>query len=282
MHSSHGQTDDSRTDHDQTDHGRTEHNLTDRTVQANSFGAAAAAYERGRPEYPAAALDWLLAVAPEGRTAPRDVVDLGAGTGKLTRSLCARGLAVTAVEPSEGMREQLTLAAPGARVLAGSAEAMPLADASADVVLAAQAWHWVDTAVAVPEAARVLRPGGTLGLVWNIRDEREDWVAALGRLLTPHGAPATGGEGVERLADHPGLFGPVERFDVEWSHTLTGDQLVDLVNSRSYVITMQAADREALLAEVRELFDRHPALVGRAHVELPYRTECYRARRADR
>jgi SAM-dependent methyltransferase len=261
---------------------------TDRRAQANSFGAAAVAYERGRPEYPEAALDWLLAVGPDaqagqadgtGRTAPRDVVDLGAGTGKLTRSLCARGLAVTAVEPSAGMREQLALAVPGARVLAGSAEAIPLADGSADVLLAAQAWHWVDTAAAVPEAARVLRPGGTLGMVWNLRDEREDWVAALGCLLDPNSGRATGGEGVDGLTDHPDLFGPVERFDVEWTHTLTGDRLVDLVASRSYVITMAAADRETLLAEVRALLDHHPDLSGRTHVELPYRTECYRARR---
>ncbi|WP_084725759.1 class I SAM-dependent methyltransferase [Streptacidiphilus melanogenes] len=273
-------TDDRNADHQNADHRRTDR--ADRAVQANSFGAAAAAYERGRPEYPAAALDWLLATAPEGRTvAPRDVVDLGAGTGKLTRALCARGLGVSAVEPSEGMREQLARAVPDARVLAGSAEAIPLADASADVVLAAQAWHWVDTAVAVPEAARVLRPGGTLGMLWNIRDEREDWVAALGRLLNPEGARTTGGEGVEGLADHPGLFGPVERFDVEWRHTLTGDQLVDLVASRSYVITMAAAERETLLAEVRSLFDHHPTLSGRTHVELPYLTQCYRARRTD-
>ncbi|WP_042428777.1 class I SAM-dependent methyltransferase [Streptacidiphilus anmyonensis] len=283
------------------------HSDSDRLVQANSFGAAAEAYERGRPEYPGAALDWLLAVAPAERTAarttqrsaqqttqrttpqeipwetvrelPRDVVDLGAGTGKLTRSLCARGLAVAAVEPSEGMREVLAVAVPDARVLSGSAEAIPLADASADVVLAAQAWHWVDTDAAIPEVARVLRPGGTLGLVWNVRDEREDWVAALSRLLDPDGARATAGEGVNGLDDHPDLFHPVERFDVEWSQTLTGDQLVDLVASRSYVITMAATEREALLTEVRALLDRHPALAGRERVELPYRTNCYRARR---
>ncbi|MEY9848929.1 SAM-dependent methyltransferase [Streptacidiphilus sp. BW17] len=250
--------------------------MHDRTAQANSFGAAAAAYERGRPDYPAAALDWLL----QARTgaAPRDVVDLGAGTGKLTRSLCARGLAVTAVEPSEGMREQLASAVPEATVLAGAGESMPLPDDAADVVLAAQSWHWVDTVLAVPEVARVLRPGGTLGLVWNVRDERADWVAALGRLLHPEGTPVTGGVGVEGLADHPDLFEPVERFDVPWTHTLTGDQLVDLVASRSYVITLPDADRETLLAEVRALTRRHPALAGRTRVQLPYVTECYRAR----
>ncbi|MEY9874210.1 SAM-dependent methyltransferase [Streptacidiphilus sp. MAP12-33] len=253
--------------------------MHDRSAQATSFGAAAAAYERGRPEYPEAALDWLLAPGPEGGAAPRAVVDLGAGTGKLTRSLCARGLEVSAVEPSEGMREQLSAAVPGATVLAGSGESVPLADGSADVVLAAQAWHWVDTSLAVPEVARVLRPGGHLGMVWNVRDEREDWVAALGRLLYPGGTPVIGGVGVEGLAAHPDLFGPVERHDVEWVNTLTGDQLLDMVASRSYVITMAEAEREALFAEVRDLLAHHPSLAGRSHVELPYRTECYRARR---
>jgi SAM-dependent methyltransferase len=177
------------------------------------------------------------------------------------------------------MREQLAVAVPEAAALAGTGESIPLPDGSADAALAAQAWHWVDTAVAVPEAARVLRPGGTLGLVWNVRDEREDWVAALGRLLSPSGDTVTSGVGVDALADHPDLFAPVEQFDVEWRHTLSGDQLVDLVASRSYVITMAEADREALLTEVRALLTGHPALAGRTHVELPYVTESYRTHR---
>lgn len=145
--------------------------------QASSFGAAAAAYERGRPPYPAEAIDWLL---PDGASR---VLDLGAGTGKLTRLLRDRGLDVLAVEPSAGMREQLARAVPDVPLHAGSAEEIPLADGSVNAVLVAQAWHWVDLSRAVPEVARVLVPGGRLGLVWNIRDEREDWVAELGRIL---------------------------------------------------------------------------------------------------
>ena len=122
-----------------------------RRVQGKSFGVAAGAYERGRPPYPAEAIDWLV---PEQATR---VVDLGAGTGKLTRQLHERGLDVIAVEPSDGMREQLRQAVPGVPVLGGNAEHLPLADDSVDALLVAQAWHWVEPSLAVPEAARVPR-----------------------------------------------------------------------------------------------------------------------------
>jgi SAM-dependent methyltransferase len=227
---------------------------------------AAAAYERGRPPYPPEAVDWLL---PDGASR---VLDLGAGTGKLTRQLRDRGLDVIAVEPSEGMREQLARAVPGVAVYDGSAEQIPLPDHSVDAVLVAQAWHWVDRSRAVPEVARVLGPGGRLGLVWNIRDEREDWVAELGRILHDPGDHRRGDRGI---VGPP--FGPVEHRDVEWTHRLSRDELIDLAASRSYVITMTDQERAAVLAGVARLADRRlgPAAVG--ELELPYVTECYRA-----
>src|SRR5215475_2957515 len=155
-------------------------------ARAVSFGAVADAYERGRPPYPPTAIDWLL---PAGAAR---VLDLGAGTGKLTRQLAGRGLDVTAVEPSEAMREQLRGAVPGIRSLEGTAERIPLPGGSVDAVLVAQAWHWVDPARAVPEVARVLRPGGQLGLLWNVRDERADWVAALSVILCQSDGPRPG------------------------------------------------------------------------------------------
>jgi SAM-dependent methyltransferase len=236
--------------------------------QASSFGAAAAAYERGRPPYPPEAVDWLL---PESASR---VLDLGAGTGKLTRQLRDRGLDVTAVEPSEGMREELARAVPGVPVHAGSAEEIPLPDHSVDAVLVAQAWHWVDRSLAVPEVARVLAPGGRLGLVWNIRDEREDWVAELGRILAD---PSPGHHRSEDRGIIGPPFGPVERVDVEWAHPVSRDELIDLVASRSYIITLPDEQRAAVLAGAAQLADTRLAQAGPDGLVLPYVTECYRA-----
>ena len=241
------------------------HHAAQHRRQASSFGAVAAAYERGRPPYPPEAVDWLLPASASR------VLDLGAGTGKLTRQLRDRGLDVIAVEPSEGMREQLARAVPGVPVHAGSAEEIPLPDHSVDAVLVAQAWHWVDRSRAVPEVARVLVPGGRLGLVWNIRDEREEWVAELGRIMRDPG-------------DHHqdrGIIGPpfgaVERSDVEWTHRLSRDELIDLAASRSYVITMPDRERAVVLAMVADLADTRLGENGAGELVLPYVTECYRA-----
>jgi SAM-dependent methyltransferase len=241
-------------------------------VQAASFGAVADAYERGRPSYPAEAIDWLM---PAGAA---QVLDLGAGTGKLTRQLTGRGLDVTAVEPSAGMREKLRQAVPGVRALDGTGERIPLPDHSVDAVLVAQAWHWVDPARAVPEVARVLRPGGQLGLIWNIRDERADWVAGLGAILRQSdGAHAV--SSTVSVAPRVGPpFGPLERRDVGWVHRLSPEALVDMVSSRSYVSTMPAADHEKLLNELRHLLLTHPSLAGAGEIALPYVTRCWRTR----
>jgi SAM-dependent methyltransferase len=230
-----------------------------------SFGAQAAAYERGRPSYPPEAIDWLL---PNGA---RDVLDLGAGTGKLTTRLVERGLSVVAVDPIPEMLEVLSDSLPETPALLGTAEEIPLPADSVDAVLVAQAWHWVDPTRAVPEVARVLRPGGQLGLVWNTRDERMGWVRDLGRIIGHQHDPFS------NQVTLPEPFVALERHQVEWTNYLTPQALLDLVASRSYCITSPTDVRSRTLDEVRELLATHPALAQSAGLALPYVTVCVRA-----
>jgi SAM-dependent methyltransferase len=236
--------------------------------QATSFGPAAGIYERGRPSYPPEAVDWLV---PEGAT---HVLDLGAGTGKFTRLLVDRGLLVTAVEPSAGMRDELIRAVPEAQVLPGSAERLPVEGETVDAVIAAQSWHWVDPARAVPEVARVLRPGGTLGLIWNIRDLDEPWLRSLDDLLAEANGDSVMESGRPTVG---GPFGPVERRDFRWVNHVSPDDVVAMVASRSYVITLDDDRRTELLDEVRALLRDHPATAGRTVVDVPYVARCSRA-----
>lgn len=230
-----------------------------------SFGAEAAAYERGRPSYPPEAIDWLL---PGGA---RDVLDLGAGTGKLTTRLVERGLSVVAVDPIPEMLELLRDSLPDTPALLGTAEEIPLPDDSVDAVLVAQAWHWFDPTRAIPEVARVLRPGGRLGLVWNTRDERMGWVRDLGRIVGHEDDP------FNNRVTLPAPFSDLQRHQVEWTNYLTPQALIDLVASRSYCITSPAAVRTQTLDQVRELLATHSALANSTGLALPYVTVCIRA-----
>jgi SAM-dependent methyltransferase len=232
---------------------------------AQSFALVADAYERGRPGYPEEAVRWLV-----GDT-PLDVVDLGAGTGKLTRVLVSLGHRVTAIEPLPEMLELLPAAAPGAFAILGSAEVIPLPDASADVVTAAQAFHWFDLPVALPEIARVLRPNGRLALIWNKRDNHEPWVAKLSETI---GSETLDRGDVEEPIEASVLFGTVEKATFEWAQRLDRETLRDLVLSRSYCAIKPSGERERVLAEVERLFDEH---ARGGQLELPYVTECYRA-----
>lgn len=243
--------------------------LTDlRSVQAGSFGAAAAIYERARPSYPADSLDWLL---PEG--SPR-VLDLGAGTGKLTRLIAQRGLEVEAVDPSSQMLGELQQVLPDVPTHVGTAEQIPLPADSFDAVLVAQAWHWVDVPRASAEVARVLRPGGRLGLIWNERDERVDWVRRLSEIVS------AGGSRLTMQVDNPAFgreFGQIEYHVTEWSNPMTPAGLIELVASRSYVIIASEVERSAILGAVQDLLEGHPDLAGRDEFELPYVTYASRA-----
>lgn len=236
--------------------------------RAHSFGAVADTYARVRPGYPDVAVDLLLPFSA------RRVVELGAGTGALTRSLLERGLEVVAVEPDPNMRGVLAKRANGADVRAGSAEQIPVEDGAADAVVGAQMWHWVDLEAATAEVARVLRSGGSFGLIWNFRDESVPWMAELGNLLGEedmHSGPAN-------VMLPPGVpFEQRENAEFSFSQQLEREDLVGLVASRSQVQVMPDEGRDELLAQVQMLSDTHGDLAGKAIVDVPYVTCCWRA-----
>ena len=241
-----------------------------RQKQAASFGAGAAAYDRARPGYPAAAIDWLI---PAGA---RRVLDLGAGTGKLTRLLVERGLEVSAVDPSTGMLDYLERALPGVSVLEGTAETIPLPDGSLDAVVVGQAWHWFDAARAGAEIARVLRAGGSLGLIWNTRDGDAEHMERFSKIVDrSFGAHGYGGTPVL-----PAPFGPIATTEVAWTYRLTKSGFLDLAASRSNYLVLPEAEQRVVLDEVRDLFDEvassSPEDPTRL-IDVPYVTRCFRA-----
>jgi SAM-dependent methyltransferase len=222
---------------------------------ASSFGAAATAYARHRPDYAPAAVRWALESAPGPR-----VLDLGAGTGKLTATLAAAHAEVTAVEPDPAMLAELRRALPEVRALPGSAEAIPLPDASVDAVLAGNAMHWFDMAVAGPEIARVLAPGGVLAGLWNVVDDRVDWVAGLARVsggaaIGPRDTPAGWRA---RTLPSTDRFGPPERAEFPHGHRRTADTLVATLATRAGMLVMPEPDRAATLSRVRAFLASRP------------------------
>lgn len=250
-------------------------------ARKQSFGDAVDAYDQTRPDYDLEAIAWCLEPAGE---APLRVVDVGAGTGKLTAVLLALGHEVVAVEPDEQMRGRL------AEVLDvdehldvrdGTAEDLPLEDGSVDAVVAGQAWHWFDEDVVGAEFARVLRPGGVAAAVWNTRDEEVDWVRQWSERVEegahPTGRKLVSAEGGPSFGDD---FADVEQAEFRHEQRLTREEVVLLAASRSYTISLPGGRREELLASVRDLVDSHPDLVGRDLVTLPYVAECHRAVRS--
>jgi SAM-dependent methyltransferase len=190
-------------------------------------------------------VEWLL-----GRREHPRVADVGAGTGKLTAALLDAGAEVIAVEPDAAMLATLREALP-AETLIGTAERVNLPDESVDAVVLGQAWHWVDVVAASAEVGRVLKPGGVLGLVWNIRDVSTPWVARLGAIMKgSHAEELLSGAGPAVAAP----FGALEHEGWRWSRRLTRSELAAMVRSRSYVITATPSERDRILAEVEELF----------------------------
>ncbi|MFK3983791.1 class I SAM-dependent methyltransferase [Micromonospora sp. NPDC050397] len=233
-----------------------------RLLHASSFGAAAVAYAEHRPDYAPAAVRWALEAAPGPR-----VLDLGAGTGKLTGTLVALGADVIAVEPDPAMLAELRHALPGVDALPGGAEAIPLPDASVDAVLAGNALHWFDMALAGPEIARVLAPGGILAGLWNVLDDRVDWVAGLDRASTSAAIGPRDAFSRWRAATaslHLPEDGSVARFDsaeqAEFPHgqRRTADSLIATIATRAGVLLMPEQEREAALGGIRAYLASRP------------------------
>jgi SAM-dependent methyltransferase len=251
--------------------------VTDRETRRLSFGSVATDYDRYRPSPPPQMLHWLI---PPGAQA---ILDLAAGTGAVTRELVGRARRIIAVEPDERMRAVLAARCPGAEVLAGRGEDIPLPDASVDAVVISSAWHWLDPDLAVPEITRVLRLGGVLGVLWISRDTQVPWVAEFNRLAResreadrrPDHVP--GGHRRRREVTFPAgtPMSGVEEHTVEYSLPMTKDDLAGLLGTYSAVITLDAERRADFSRRVRGFLDSQPW----DQTDLPLICRCLRSRR---
>jgi SAM-dependent methyltransferase len=252
----------------------------DRQRRASSFGAAAGQYAQHRPGYAEAAVRWCLAPVSDAR--PVRVVDLGAGTGILAGALARLGADVVAVEPDPAMLAELRRQLPGVRAVAGSAEALPLPDRSADAVLCGQAMHWFDLDRALPELARVLAPGGVLAGLWNVDDDRVGWVAEAAA-LSKDGAtlsrwratPASDSE-LAVLRAGSSWFAPVAEGEFANGQLRTADALVAAIATQSQLLVMDEAERVRALAAIRDLLHRQPE-TSAGEFSLPLVTVALRA-----
>jgi ubiquinone/menaquinone biosynthesis C-methylase UbiE len=248
---------------------------------ASAFDDAAQEYERGRPGFPSEAIESLIRELHLDRRSV--VVDLAAGTGKLTRDLTRRSDEVIAIEPLVAMREQLARAVPAARALDGTAERMPLADACADAVFVAQAFHWFDGRRALDEIARVLRPGGGLALLWNTTpwERREGpWFSRLDDLLEDSRADLSvmrrhgSGRWREAFDDEP-RFAPLAKATFDNAQRMSRENFLANLASRSYVAQLAHEERQVLLGDVSDLLRSPGAPLEAGRVVVPMQTDVY-------
>jgi SAM-dependent methyltransferase len=235
-------------------------------VARQGFAKDPAAYERGRPGYPPETIAWVtdrLGLRP-GRV----VLDVGAGTGKLTRELITTGARVLAVEPLDQMRSVLERTAPDAQALAGTAESVPVTDATVDAIVVAQAFHWFDTATALAEFDRVLRPGGKLALVWNRRRTEEPLQRAIDEIIQPYhdDSPSHRRSAWSERMEHAGRFVPDEQFEFPFEQQLSIEGLVDRVVSISFIAALDDATRADVVDRVRRLAQSRPQPLRLAYV----------------
>jgi len=239
---------------------------------AKGFAKEALAYARGRPEYPVAVDQWLREALQLNDA--RTVVDLGAGTGKFTRRLLATGANIIAVEPVPEMLAQLTRILPNVAARSGTAESIPVNDAAVDAVVCAQSFHWFASKAALQEIRRVLKPGGHLGLIWNVRNEAVDWCAAMTAIMAPYQGDAPRyGSGAWRKVFPAEGFGPLREEHFRNGHTGHPEQvIVERVLSTSFIAALPRPQHLIVAARLRDLIAMTPALNKREEVTVPYQT----------
>jgi MOSC domain-containing protein YiiM/SAM-dependent methyltransferase len=242
---------------------------------AKGFAAGVDAYERGRPSYSPEAIAHIVRELRIGLGSR--VLDLAAGTGKLTRELVPTGAEMIAVEPIAEMRTKLEAAVPTVKAIAGTAEDIPLANHSVDAVVVGQAFHWFDGIRATSELRRVLRPDGALALIWQSREASVPWVARLNEIIdrADDGHPRFRTDQWRETFDLTAIFDPLEKAVFAYDQRITPDLLVDRVASISYVAAMRGERRHAVLDEVRELIATDPATAGRTEIVLPHRVDVF-------
>lgn len=244
--------------------------------RASSFGAAAAEYAAHRPGYTAQAVAWALAPAGQG---PLHVLDLAAGTGKLSLAVAALGHRVTAVEPDAAMLDELRRHLPDAAALGGTAEEIPLPDASVDAVVVGQALHWFDQERALPEIARVLRPGGPFAALANADDDRVPWVADLNQAaLSPVHRSRWRTDPPRAIQPHP-AFTPAGIADFPNVQRHTAESLVATVATHSHMLVMDPAERARMTDGMRAFLAAHP-VTSAGEFDLPLVTRVHRCTRA--
>jgi len=245
-------------------------------VRRQSFGGIADQYDRFRPGPPDEAVEWLVPATAS------DVLEIGAGTGALTRQLVRRSAHVRAVEPDARMRAVLAARASGAEVVAGRAEDLPAADASVDVVIGASMWHWVEAELALREVARVLRPGGTFSLLWNGPDRTVDWMRSLWAGGTVLSADQIEGADAHRRERHLVDLGSESPFVeparkvVRWTRPMTADELVGLAGTYSAIVTMSEPERRDCLQSMSRFLAAHQVPSTNGKMDVPMRCLCWR------
>lgn len=241
-------------------------------VAAKGFGTGTADYEKARPDYPGGAIAHLIDALELG--AGTTLLDLAAGTGKLTNQLAQHVSTIIAVEPIDSMRATLSRTVPTAQALIGTAEAIPVGDGSVDAVTVGQAFHWFDAARAITEINRVLKPGGGLGLIWNLLDTRRPWVLRAEEITEPQR------KGVGRMLDSGwrshferiSAFEPIVETWFEHRQLVDRETVLARYRSKSFIAAMDPPEQADLLGAIRDLLDGNPETRDRELIEIPYRT----------